>query len=638
MKRVVDTLHLLIAMSLAFGLTVFAGTRGLSAFDQSIMFDGGYRMMIGQVIYRDFWTPTGPLTFWIQALFFHWMGINYWAYVLPAALQSALGAGAAWYLVRSLYPDRRALAWLASLLTGACLYAPFGTTAFDHTAHTMVLLAMAALVAALAPVNRTDWSMRVLACLAGVCAVGAVLSKQNSGLLGLPVYAALLFTARVADRRCARHAAVAMCVGAVVAISGFVVWLVTQSDVSEFYQCVIARPSGEGWGRLFGNGLHILIAHVLTGQGSHPIRILLVGWAVYAGLMAISISANRKDGALRESAALIAAILIVCTVMYHNAYSVVSNNDRASERPFIGLVAALSIGLLHGDSSPRRGRISALWVGGAMLVGVMLGLCVNKWHLAAATVLALSIAGASGRWPLAGFITALLPSIGQVRRNSWVVCGLLLIYGLMIVVYRHGHVGFNRVDVGQWWWVQPARFDRPFPHPRLAGLRWGDPTYVRDRLVLESDVLALIRHLEAADVPFFVFGDLTVLYGVVGRPSPQPILWFHPGLTYPRYYDGAVDQRVADSLKTNGVRIIVLETTSAGYTEDRIDDFPLVEHFIKTQFKLRRSIGVFDIYHRLDQNDHSVAASSRSSSVSGPCSSASISDRTRAMSLPSITR
>jgi hypothetical protein len=31
---------------------------------------------------------------------------------------------------------------------------------------------------------------------------------------------------------------------------------------------------------------------------------------------------------------------------------------------------------------------------------------------------------------------------------------------------------------------------------------------------------------------FLLIGDESILYGLTGRPSPAPVLWYHPGLTF----------------------------------------------------------------------------------------------------------
>ena len=69
----------------AFYLAFQSGRNGFFALDQSIIFDGAYRIISGQTPYRDFFMPIGPVVFWIQAVFFKLFGVNYTAYLLHSA-------------------------------------------------------------------------------------------------------------------------------------------------------------------------------------------------------------------------------------------------------------------------------------------------------------------------------------------------------------------------------------------------------------------------------------------------------------------------------------------------------------------------------------------------------------------------
>jgi hypothetical protein len=43
---------------------------------------------------------------------------------------------------------------------------------------------------------------------------------------------------------------------------------------------------------------------------------------------------------------------------------------------------------------------------------------------------------------------------------------------------------------------------------------------------------ALIEYFRARRGNFLMVGDETIVYGLTGRPSPTPFLWFHPGLVW----------------------------------------------------------------------------------------------------------
>jgi hypothetical protein len=78
-NRLVEVLALAALAAVAIGHVFESGRRGFQAFDQSIVFDGGYRVLLGQRPLRDFFLPTGPLPLWIQACFFAGLGVSYGA-------------------------------------------------------------------------------------------------------------------------------------------------------------------------------------------------------------------------------------------------------------------------------------------------------------------------------------------------------------------------------------------------------------------------------------------------------------------------------------------------------------------------------------------------------------------------------
>jgi hypothetical protein len=94
-----------------------------------------------------------------------------------------------------------------------------------------------------------------------------------------------------------------------------------------------------------------------------------------------------------------------------------------------------------------------------------------------------------------------------------------------------------------------------------------------------GELTALVRHLRDADGSFLLIGDSAILYGLTGRLSPSPVLWFDPGLTLPRRESPAFAAFEADLIarvRAAGVRRIVLEgpRTWGGVS---LSDFPALK-------------------------------------------------------------
>jgi hypothetical protein len=100
--------------------------------DHSIVFDGGYRVYLGQVLYKDFFAAYLPGILWIQALAFHLFGVNFSAMVIPAAFFNALGAALAMRIIWSLLPGSMVPAIVAGLLSAYWFQTPFGSLMHEH--------------------------------------------------------------------------------------------------------------------------------------------------------------------------------------------------------------------------------------------------------------------------------------------------------------------------------------------------------------------------------------------------------------------------------------------------------------------------------------------------------------------------
>ena len=75
---------LLIFLSLAFN--IYYGYLGIFPIDSFLIFDSGYYVLNGFFPFKDYWTITGPLLDYFQAFLFLIFGVNWFSYVIHAAL------------------------------------------------------------------------------------------------------------------------------------------------------------------------------------------------------------------------------------------------------------------------------------------------------------------------------------------------------------------------------------------------------------------------------------------------------------------------------------------------------------------------------------------------------------------------
>lgn len=515
----------------AFWITIAAGQRGFFAYDQSIVFDGGYRIFSGQVPYKDFLLWTGPIAYALQAAFFWCLGVNYTAYLVSAAVFNVAAAYLAVAVVRVLFPTSRILAYLAGLLTAIWFYPPFSTFAAEQTAFFFSLAALWLTLWTMRSIPTLRWTSAALACGAGVLSWIAVLSKQQAGLYLLPLYPALLWIADLRDRRRAIVHCVSFLLGILVISLIFWWWLAAASNPENFVRYALEIPGQLGWERIFRKGVLGLLKAFLIGVGPRSIRPVVVVMELIT-LATAWIAWRRAQGrwdAVRPY--VLAALVCAALTHFQHVMTYTMENQSIIGLPFVGLIVALGVGSLR-----NAGKIAVIAVA------------------------------------------------------LWAV-GVPAVVGTQVTFTRKAHDP-----------VAGAAFSpTPIAIPAWKPLRWGQPTVLHGTEIREADVVQLYWELMKRGRNFFIFPDFTIFYGLTGRPSPQPIVAFNKGLTYPDTYDPELDARVVRALAEHQVELIVLEEVSARYggnSRRTLADFPALEAYLKSAFKEMRRIGIFTLYER----------------------------------------
>ena len=64
----------------------YYGNKGIFPVDSFSHFDTGFRVLLGEHPFKDYWVVSGPFVDYLQALFFYLFGINWQIYVLHASV------------------------------------------------------------------------------------------------------------------------------------------------------------------------------------------------------------------------------------------------------------------------------------------------------------------------------------------------------------------------------------------------------------------------------------------------------------------------------------------------------------------------------------------------------------------------
>ena len=528
-----DIIILLGILFFAYQFTYVCGQRGFFAFDQSIIFDGSYRIASGQVPFKDFLIPFGPMVFWLQGMIFKLVGASYASYIFGAAIFNGAATLSVYLILRLLFPDQKLPAFLGSVITAIWFYPPFGTPWPEQTAFFFSLITILSTLAGFEAQRRAIKGGRSLYLFAGIAAFAAFISKQNAGAFILPVMALIFLVENLNSLRKGFFDFLHFTLGWLVGLTTFGAWLFAQADFGLFMRHFIEIPAAEVGADRLPQGLLGWLQTVFIGFAPTGV-ILLSLLCSFIALGSVNFIFKKKTETLpAPSTQLLATALALSLFIYHNVFLTTSNNQAENSLPFLGLIAAIGLGLLLQSNDDPIARKALLTV-----------------------VLFLAI------W------------------ISWL--------GVDVAYSRQVHSIFKQ-----------STFPNHLSTGRLSAIKWGEPTRIGN-LIPAEDIDRLVETLTTRGENFFVFPDFTIVYGTVGVPSPQPLLWFHNGLTYPNEYDSALDAWIVSDLIENQVRIIVIEEQSWFLTDERLDDFPLLESHIRDNFVIEDQIGNFVIYVQQD--------------------------------------
>ena len=152
--KTIATWCLLFAIGVGVNLTF--GRRGFLPLDQSIVFDGGWRLLSGQVPFRDFVAPSGLVPSAMQAALFRTLGVNWFAYCLHASIVNGLFAISVYGLLR-LCGSTRLEAAAMGVMSAVFFYPPAGTPFMDQHSFFFMTLMFLAVAAGTAVTGRLEW-------------------------------------------------------------------------------------------------------------------------------------------------------------------------------------------------------------------------------------------------------------------------------------------------------------------------------------------------------------------------------------------------------------------------------------------------------------------------------------------------
>jgi hypothetical protein len=519
------------------------GHRGINFFDHSAVFDGGWRILQGQIIYRDFYVPFGPIVYFIQSLFFRMAGVDFSSMVLAAAVLNVVAIVCVMWLVRRLFPDpiHHPTAIAAGLTTAVWFQAPFGTLWFDQASFFFNLIALVLVVEAVFRSERTAVYLRVAA---GCSLVISILSKQSGGVL-LPGPLGVVLLTSLPVRRKTFVALLQVLAGVVISASLFALWLWEFSSLTGFWQSVVVMS------RVLSRSRFGFVSSVTD-------LIWLRKTRLYAPLVACAVFALSRRLFARANSALIVWIVLSYTFV-QNLFASITFRTSLNSLGYLGLIDGLAFGLFSEVFWQRKqpGERPLLYWSKATIP-----------LFSTAFLFYLPISN--------GWINS--ATRGSVQPACQGAC-----YDPETRFIERLHVrGASRVI---------------WPEPKVQGGICNCGMCNCGQVVSRKDFEDLNSWLDDDGRNFFVLSTSTLLYGLHQRVSPQPWIYLVSDNSFRLSDVAQVDNAIVESLKKNNVRVVVWEKPSLdGDNEQLLKDMPNLQAWLRNQFQKQREFGPYEVW------------------------------------------
>ena len=131
---------LLILFFFSIAINQYYGNRGIFPIEGTAFFDTAYRILLGDVPFKDYWLVSGFLIDYVQSAFFWVLGINFQAYLLHASLMNSLLTLMTFFFVKNLKLGI-SYAFFYSISFSILAYTTSGTLYVDNHASLLCLAA-----------------------------------------------------------------------------------------------------------------------------------------------------------------------------------------------------------------------------------------------------------------------------------------------------------------------------------------------------------------------------------------------------------------------------------------------------------------------------------------------------------------
>jgi hypothetical protein len=605
-----DATIILIILSFGLFICLFYGRIGFMPLDQSIIFDGAWRLLSGQVPYKDFTTPNGITPIILQTIFFKIFGLNWFAYCLHAAIFNAVFCVLVYFFLRTLGAGKF-LSFFYGLLSAFVFYPPFGVPYMDQHAFFFTLLAI--FVATKARLSRPGSIKLILCFITPLIVVMSFLSKQMPTVFAIPVIAVILLSdIKMQDFYQILFGFMLSCISCL--ISMFVLIIIYQLDLSLVSLYAFDLPSAVGQERiqLLSNPITFLRTTSQIVKAWHMYSIFIFQTVLLTIILYSSFSFifPRK---FKIKHKLIIGLTVSLVVLIYDFFTIVfgilgvqqGRKLLATLGPSL-LFVTCTASYLHYKIGIDINRFTSKILQSS---GILFRVCLSV----ALLIICLSFGMLTHNQPENG-IPYMFISLGIIhitvlkifkldqrlmsRRNLIYISSLIIaVFALYDAYSFNFNVNATRIVQDLNFIFSGERLQEPMSvhaDGQLSFMFWG---IAKNYDFSSRDLENIIRFLDEQEGNFYLMGDTSILYALTKRPSISPSLWFHYGLTYPlkgtrnfRTYQ----KQLIDNIEIYNVKYIIVEGSET-MMGTKLEDFEALTRIIEQKTDYIESFGGFKI-------------------------------------------
>lgn len=551
----ISTILSLILLTVGTLYCLYYGRIGYMPQDSPTVFDGGWRILSGQIPFRDFTLPNAIVPIFLQAFFFKILGINWFVYCLHAAILNGLFCVIVFYFLR-MFGGTLWLSFFYALLSGVAFYTPFGVPVQDQHAYffTFLLIFLACLS------SRVDKTLlkQLIFFFLPVVTVIAFLSKQIPTIFGVALAGSILL---VTERRNLFMLTRSILAGVLVVLILLLALYYTLGIDFELLKVYFYHlPAETGSSR---------ITKVISSNYSLTINYMHHHWRLFFPFALVPIL-------------FLGALLFVCMRF-----------TSAGTRPYWKEL----IKRMENNFFP-------LFIAQFLLVICFLFVILtNNQRENGVPLIFISL----GLTQI--FATAVLNQ-GNYDNTTVSFLRQRFVLGLMSFILAGSSLwcawNFDRQvnatrKVHDFIYQRKSNEDPKQQMPEaLSFLVWGVP---KKYTGTPEDLLRITDYFKRNTGNFYLLGDSSILYALTGRPSVNPVLWFHPGQTLPRtgsIFFPSFQDRLMEDLRKYNVRYIVVEVTRvkpsiSTWSGVNLEYFPALKELVQKKGYERERFGPFTI-------------------------------------------